>query len=50
MDVDREKGRTMETEALVGVVVRRGREHGVPTPYSEAVYGLLTAIGSPPIC
>jgi len=44
MQVDRERGRTMETDALVGVVVRKGREHGVPTPLSEAVYALLKAI------
>ena len=44
MQVDRERGRRMETEALVGVVVRTGRERGVPTPLSEALYALLTAI------
>jgi len=44
MQVDRERGRMMETEALVGVVVRTGRERGVPTPLSEVLYALLTAI------
>jgi 2-dehydropantoate 2-reductase len=44
MMVDRERGRAMETEALVGVIVRLGRAHGVPTPFSEALYGLLKAI------
>lgn len=44
MDVDRERGRAMETDALVGVVVRKGRELGVPTPFSEVLYALLTAI------
>jgi 2-dehydropantoate 2-reductase len=44
MQVDRERGRTMETEALVGAVIRAGREHGVPTPLSEVLYALLTAI------
>jgi 2-dehydropantoate 2-reductase len=47
MDVDRERGRAMETEALVGVVVRKGRELGVPTPFSQAVYALLKAIDHP---
>jgi hypothetical protein len=28
---------------LVGVVVRKGREHGVPTPPSEVVWTLLDA-------
>lgn len=44
MQVDRERGRTMETDALVGVVIRTGRTHGVPTPLSEVLYALLTAI------
>ena len=44
MMVDRERGRPMETEALIGVVVRRGREHGVPTPHSETMYALLKGL------
>lgn len=48
MMVDRERGRAMETEALVGVIVRLGRAHGVPTPFSEALYGLLKAIDAAP--
>jgi 2-dehydropantoate 2-reductase len=48
MMVDRERGRAMETEALVGVIVRLGRAHGVPTPFSEALYGLLKAIEAVP--
>lgn len=44
MTVDRELGRSMETEALVGVIVRKGRELRVPTPLSEVLYALLTAI------
>lgn len=47
MLVDRERGRPMETDALVGVVVRKGREHGVPTPLSSVLYALLTAIDLP---
>lgn len=47
MLVDRERGRGLETEALVGVVVRSGRELGVDTPRSAVLYALLTAIGAP---
>jgi 2-dehydropantoate 2-reductase len=43
MMVDRERGRPMETEALVGVVVRRGRARGVATPLSDVIYALLSA-------
>ena len=42
--VDRERGRTMETDALIGVIVRKGREAAVPVPRSETVYALLKAI------
>jgi 2-dehydropantoate 2-reductase len=44
--VDREKGRAMEIDGLLGVVVRKGREVGVATPSSAAVFALLTAIDS----
>jgi 2-dehydropantoate 2-reductase len=39
--VDRERGRTMEADALIGVVVRKGREAGVTTPASETLYALM---------
>jgi len=42
--VDRERGRPMESDGLVGVIVRKGREAGVPTPCSAVVYALLSAI------
>ncbi len=45
---DRARGRPMETDALIGVVVRAGRALGVPTPASEAVHALLTAIDAGP--
>jgi 2-dehydropantoate 2-reductase len=50
MLVDRERGRPMETEAIVGVVVRQGREAGVPTPMAAVLYALLKAVemGSDP--
>jgi 2-dehydropantoate 2-reductase len=44
--VDREKGRAMEIDGLLGVVVRKGREVGVETPCSAAVFALLDAIDS----
>ncbi len=47
MLVDRERGRPLETDALVGVVVRKGKESGVPTPLTSVLYALLTAIGAP---
>jgi len=42
--VDRERGRTMESDGLLGVVVRKGREVGVATPCSAVVYTLLVAV------
>jgi 2-dehydropantoate 2-reductase len=47
MLVDRERGRPLETDALVGVVVRKGKDAGVPTPIAEVLYALLTAIDAP---
>jgi 2-dehydropantoate 2-reductase len=47
MLVDRERGRPLETDALVGVVVRKGRDAGIPTPIAEVLYALLTAIDAP---
>ncbi len=42
--VDRERGRVMESDGLLGVVVRKGRAAGVATPGCAAVYALLTAV------
>jgi len=42
--VDRERGRTMEADALIGVIVRKGSDAGVPTPASAALYALMKAI------
>ena len=47
MQIHRERGASMETDALVGVVIRKGQELGVPTPLSKALYALLTAIETP---
>jgi 2-dehydropantoate 2-reductase len=43
MMVDRQRGRSMETESLIGVVVRKGRELGIATPLSGAMYAVLLA-------
>lgn len=34
---DHKKGRTSEMQFLTGVIVRRGRELGVPTPYNDVI-------------
>jgi 2-dehydropantoate 2-reductase len=47
MLVDRERGRQLETDALVGVVVRKGGELGVSTPITSVLYALLTAVSTP---
>jgi len=39
---DFEKGRRTELDVLLGTVVRRGRQHGVPTPRFETLYALLS--------
>lgn len=51
MQGDREAGRMMEIEVILGVPVKKGREKGVSTPCLESLYVLLLAInrkiGSP---
>jgi 2-dehydropantoate 2-reductase len=42
-DVD--AGRTTEVESFAGRVVELGREHGVPTPYNQAMLWILRAGG-----
>ncbi|KAL2840658.1 ketopantoate reductase PanE/ApbA-domain-containing protein [Aspergillus pseudoustus] len=44
MQADREAGRGMEVEVILGVPVKKGREVGVPTPCLEGLYVLLTAV------
>ena len=46
MLVDRERGRQLETDALVGVIVRSGKALGVSTPITSVLYALLTAISA----
>ena len=43
MMIDRTTGRSMEVDAIIGVVVRKGQELGVPTPLSSALHALLQA-------
>ncbi len=42
--VDRREGRPMEWEARNAVVGRRGRVHGIATPWNDAVTALLRAV------
>jgi 2-dehydropantoate 2-reductase len=39
---DLEDGRRLEVEALSGAVVRRGLEHGIPTPVHQAIAACLS--------
>jgi 2-dehydropantoate 2-reductase len=41
--VDRSRGRMMEADALIGVIVRKGRIAGVATPACDAMYALMVA-------
>jgi 2-dehydropantoate 2-reductase len=41
MQRDLEAGRTSEVGSLIGVVVRMGNQHGVPTPVMRLAYALL---------
>ena len=41
MQRDLEAGRISELESMIGVVVRLGHEHGVPTPVMRLAYALL---------
>ncbi|WP_037569107.1 oxidoreductase [Phaeacidiphilus oryzae] len=45
---DREAGRPLEWDIRNGVVARRGRAHGIPTPISDVVVPLLAAAGDGP--
>ncbi len=41
MQLDIEAGRPSELDALIGVILRTGRSHGVPTPVVSTIYSLL---------
>ncbi|MCX4096759.1 oxidoreductase [Nocardia sp. alder85J] len=45
---DRQAGRPLEWDIRNGVVSRRGRSHGIPTPVSDLVVPLLAAAGDGP--
>ena len=45
---DRERGRPLEWDVRNGVVARKGREHGLPTPISDLVVPLLAAASDGP--
>jgi 2-dehydropantoate 2-reductase len=45
---DREAGRPLEWDVRNGVVLRRGRQHGIPTPISDLLVPLLAAAGDGP--
>jgi len=41
MQLDVESGHRSELEAIIGVICRKGRERGVPTPVAEMLYAAL---------
>ena len=45
---DREAGRPLEWDTRNGVVSRRGRQHGIPTPISDLIVALLAAASDGP--
>jgi 2-dehydropantoate 2-reductase len=45
---DREAGRPLEWDTRNGVVLRRGRAHGIPTPISDLLVPLLAAASDGP--
>lgn len=45
---DREAGRPLEWDVRNGVILRRGRTHGIPTPISEILVPLLEAASDGP--
>lgn len=44
MQLDIETGHRTELESMIGVLGRKGREVGVPTPMADLVYGLLLPV------
>ncbi|HEY2106958.1 MAG TPA: 2-dehydropantoate 2-reductase [Candidatus Binataceae bacterium] len=41
---DLQRGKPLEVEALIGVVVRTARDHGIKAPISETIYALMRLI------
>lgn len=48
IQIDRESGRPLEWEIRNGVIQRRGRPHGIPTPLSDLIVPLLAAASDGP--
>ena len=46
MQVDVEGGRRTELESMIGVIGRKGREFGIPTPIADFVYACLLPVES----
>ena len=46
MLVDVRDGRPLESDGMTGAVVRIGERHGIPTPLTRHVNGLLSAINA----
>jgi len=44
MQLDVESGRRTELESMIGVIGRKGRQLGVPTPVADFVYGSLLPV------
>ncbi len=44
MQLDVAAGRQFELEAMIGVISRKGREAGIPTPTADAIYAFLLPI------
>lgn len=44
MQLDVEAGRRTELESIIGVIGRKGRELGVPTPTADAIYAALLPV------
>ncbi len=44
MQLDVERGRRTELDSIIGVLCRKGREVGVPTPVTDMIYGMLLPV------
>lgn len=44
MQLDIESGHRSEIESMIGMIGRKGRENGVPTPVADALYALLLPV------
>jgi 2-dehydropantoate 2-reductase len=44
MQLDVERGRRTELESIIGVIGRKGRELGIPTPVADFVYASLLPV------